>query len=165
MLTRTHLLVFVFLSGCVAQQEQELPQGIWHDSEQLGQFSETWSTCHHFRATTPDLRWMLDIDVSVESGTFDASKLVTLLDFSNFKDRVCEVSLYKNNDIACEDKEPVKIPASDGDGKLRHVKRVPDWESTFDLDIHNLIFEYRDQEIRIDRITFLNVVYSNFCPG
>ena len=165
MLMRTWLFLVILLNGCVAQQEQQLPQGIWHDTEQLGHFSESWASCHHFRATTPDLRWMLDIDVSVESGSFDASKLVALLDFSIVKNRQCAVSLYKNNDIACEVREPVRIPASEGDGNLRHVKRVPDWESTFDLDVRDLVFTYDGQEIRIDRVTFSNVVYPNFCPG
>ena len=108
---------------------------------------------------------MLDVDVSVESGSFDASKLVALLDFSAVEDRKCEISLYKDNDIACGGKEPVRIPASEGQGVLRHDNRVPDWKSTFDLDLRDLVFRYGDQTVRIDRVSFANVIYSNFCPG
>ena len=140
-------------------------QGILHEKENLGPFSESWSSCHRFRATTSDLRWMLDVDVSVESGSFDASKLVALLDFSMVKDRECEVSLYKDNDIACGDKEPIRIPASGGQAVLRHDNRIPDWKSTLNLELRDLVFDYGDQEIRIDHVSFSNVVYSNFCAG
>ena len=165
MAKRTLLILVVLLSGCAVEQDQEVHQGIWHENENLGPFSESWSSCHHFRATTSDLRWMLDVDVSVESGSFDASKLVALLDFSTAKNRECEVSLYKDNDIACGDNEPVRIPASEGQGVLRHDNRVPDWKSTFDIDLRDLVFDYGDQEIRIDHVSFTNIVYSNFCPG
>ncbi len=142
-----------------------MADGVWHNDRSLGSFTNTWSSCHHFRAATSDLKWLIDVDVSSERGTFDASELVSLVDFSDVADRDCAISMYRDNDIACEGREPVVIPASHGDGNLRHTKEIPDWESTFDLQIYDLMFEVGGQEIQIDRLKFSGVQYSNFCPG
>ncbi len=151
--------------GCSAQTEVTEVEGIWLQDDSIGPFTETWSVCHHFRAVTANQSWLLDIDVSSERGEFDASEIVSLVDFTGVTDRECAISLYRNNDIACEGEEPVTIPARNGDGQLRHSIREPFWESTFDLDISDLVFPSREGEIRIDRVRFSNVVYSNFCPG
>ena len=165
MLRFSPLLLLISLSGCSTQQEVDVADGVWHENEMLGQFTDTWAVCHHFRAVTSDLNWLIDINVSSQRGTFDASEMVSLVSFSGVADKKCAVSLYRNNDIACEGPKPVVVPAGDGDGSLRHTKRIPDWESTFDLDVFDLTFQVGNGEIQIDRIKFSNVKYSNFCPG
>ncbi len=163
---RRSLLAFlVLLSGCSAQQEVEQPDGIWQKGNSLGVFTDSWSVCRHFRATTSDLKWLIDVDVSRDRGAFDASELVSLVDLRHVADRECAVSLYRLSDIACAGEEPIIIPASQGDGILRHTLANPDWESTFDLDIRDLTFRVDDQEVGIDRVRFSDVQYSSFCPG
>lgn len=165
MLRLSLFLLLIVLSSCSSQQAAGVADGVWHKSEQVGQFTDSWSVCHHFRAVTSGLDWLIDIDVSTQQGTFDASEIVSLVSFSGVANKSCAVSLYRNNDIACEGTEPVVVPALDGDGSLRHTKRNPDWESTFDLDIIDLTFQVDGDEIQIDRVKFTNVQYSNFCPS
>ena len=159
------LLLFIVLASCSSQQTVEVPDGVWHQNEQVGEFSDSWSVCHHFRVVTSDLDWLIDIDVSSPKGRLDASDEVSLVSFSGVSNKSCAVSLYRDNDIACEDKVPVVFPAKNGDGSLRHSKRNPDWESTFNLDIVDLIFDVDGDVVKIDRLRFTNVKYSNFCPG
>ena len=158
-------MLLILLCSCSAQHEVDVADGVWHENESLGRFTDTWTVCRSFRASTSDQSWLIDIDVSSERGTFDASQMVSLVDFSDVPDRDCAMSLYRNNDIACEDSEPVTIPATHGDGRIRHTKRNPDWDSTFDLHIYDLIFQVGGDEVRIDRVKFSNAKYSNFCPG
>ena len=165
MLRFSPLTLPILLCGCLAQQEVDVADGVWHENESLAQFTDTWSVCHHFRAITSDEKWLIDVDVSSERGMFDAGEMVSLVDFSDVTDRECAISLYRNNDIACEGREPITTPAAHGDGSIRHTKRTPDWESTFDLHIYDLTFQVGENEILIDRVKFSDVEYSNFCPG
>ncbi len=162
---KTLLALLVLLSGCSVHQDAEPPDGVWQKVNSLGVFTESWSVCRHLRATTSDLKWLISVDVSRERGTFDASELVSLVDLRHVSDRECAVSLYRMNDIACASVEPVVIPATQGDGILKHRLAKPDWESTFDLDISNLTFLVDDQEVTVDRVRFSEVQYSSFCPG
>lgn len=162
---RPFLAFLIPLFGCSAQQEVEQPDGIWQGSNTLGVFTDSWTVCHHFRATTSDLEWLISVDVSRDRGTFDAPELVSLVDLRHVADRECAVSLYRLSDLACSGEKPIVIPASEGDGSLRHLLAKPDWNSTFDLDISDLTFLVDGQEVTVDRVRFSEVNYSNFCPG
>ena len=157
--------VFFLLSSCSVPQVVEQSDGIWHSSSSLGEFTDSWSACHQFRATTSDLEWLISVDVSHERGAFYAAEMVSLLSFAHTTDRECAVSLYRFNDIACDDQEPVVFLAARGDGRLAHREADHGIGSTFDLEIRDLVFVVGDEEIRIDRLRFSDVRYSNFCAG
>ncbi|MEM7303873.1 MAG: hypothetical protein AAF468_22595 [Pseudomonadota bacterium] len=159
------LAAWLFIGlGCASQEKASLLEGIWHNSELLGEFTEVWSSCYSFAASTQDLRWMLHINVGTDAGEFDARKVVKLYDFSTVSDRESAMSLFQGSDIKMEKADPIAMPALDGDGTIHRTERLPAG-STFDLDLHDLVFVFPGEVIKIDRVTFYDMTLSNFCAG